>query len=118
MKTRIITVSIFGAAMSSFLPLASAIAQEAQASDSGGALQEIVVTAQKRQQNVDSVPMSITTASGEQLENAGIRDVSDLPKITPGLTYGVNQMGRPDYTLRGIGYKDYLFGRAPGAPYI
>jgi len=113
MKTRIITVGIFGAAVSAFLPLASAIAQEAQASDSGGALQEIVVTAQKRQQNVDSVPMSITTASGEQLENAGIRDVSDLPKITPGLTYSENQMGRPDYTLRGIGYNDYALGARP-----
>src|SRR5258706_13044421 len=99
MRIRIITVSIFGAAMSSFLPLASAIAQEAQASDSGGALQEIGVTAQKRQQNVDSVPMSITTASGKQLENAGISDVSDLPKITTVLTNGDNKMVRRDYNL-------------------
>ncbi|NNE41884.1 MAG: Plug domain-containing protein, partial [Marinicaulis sp.] len=73
----------------------------------------IVVTAQKREQNINEVPMSITAATGEQLEQAGIKDVSDLQKITPGFSYCVSTSGTPVYTLRGVGYNDTALTTRP-----
>jgi outer membrane receptor protein involved in Fe transport len=74
---------------------------------------EIVVTAQKREESVTSVPMSITAVTGDQLEQAGIRDVSDLVKVTPGLTFGKSTNGTPVYTLRGVGYNDISMTARP-----
>ena len=48
-------------------------------------LAEIVVTAQKRSQNQQDVPITITTLSGEQLESRGIKSIGDLDKASPGL---------------------------------
>ncbi|MBT8472506.1 MAG: TonB-dependent receptor plug domain-containing protein, partial [Marinicaulis sp.] len=66
----------------------------------------IVVTAQKREQSINTVPMSVTAASAQQLEQAGIKDVGDLAKITPGLTLGQNNLGVTTLTLRGVGSND------------
>ncbi len=78
-----------------------------------GHLEEIIVTAQKREQRVNTVPMSIIAVTGEQLQQAGIKDVSDLGKITPGLTYVQSPTGAPVYTLRGIGYNDSSLATRP-----
>lgn len=52
-----------------------------------GGLGDIVVTAQKREQAINDVPLSITAASGEKRVNQGISNVADLVKIVPGLNY-------------------------------
>lgn len=49
-------------------------------------LEEIVVTAQKREQSIQDVPISMTAFTGEQLEMAGVTRFEDLSLITPGLT--------------------------------
>src|SRR3984957_16420980 len=49
-------------------------------------LQEIVVTAQHREQSLDSVPYSITAVSAEQLTNAGVTDIASLTAQVPGLS--------------------------------
>ncbi len=46
---------------------------------------DIVVTAQRRSQNLLSVPLSIQAATGQQLNNTGIRQISSLQFTTPGL---------------------------------
>ena len=48
-------------------------------------LEEIIVTAQKREQNINEVGMSIDVASGQQLENAGVKDMIDLGRLVSGL---------------------------------
>ena len=48
---------------------------------------EIVVTAQKREESVNRVGMSITALSGESLVNLGIADAEQLVKVVPGLNY-------------------------------
>lgn len=70
-----------------------AIAQDASASDTSDTsaerlIAEIVVTAQKREQQLSDVPVSITAASGEQLEKAGVND--EAQAIVPGQTGGRN----------------------------
>jgi iron complex outermembrane recepter protein len=81
---------------------APAFAQDtAQAEDTGG-LSEIVVTAQRTSQSVLEVPLSITALSGDQLSNAGIRQMSDLQLTTPGFVPS-NSSGYNQMFIRGIG---------------
>ncbi len=71
-------------------------------------LGEIVVTAQRRAQNVQDVPISIAAISGEALAQAGIRDPRDLSLLVPGLS---SQAGTAATTtslfLRGVGIGDF-----------
>ena len=53
-------------------------------------LEEIIVTAQKREQNINEVGMSIDVASGQQLENAGVKDMIDLGRLVSGFTANSN----------------------------
>ena len=47
---------------------------------------EIVVTAQLREQSLQEVPIVVTTLSEEVLEGAGVADIKDLQILTPGMT--------------------------------
>jgi iron complex outermembrane receptor protein len=62
---------------------------------------ELVVTAQRREQRLRDVPLSITAATGETLEKAGVSNSAELQKVTPGYMiymYG----GAPQPVIRGI----------------
>jgi outer membrane receptor protein involved in Fe transport len=91
---------------------AMAEAANATAADEGK-LEEIVVTAQKREENINTVPMSITAATADQLRDAGVTQVRDLVKITPGLTYADSGVGTPIYTIRGVGFSDIALAGRP-----
>jgi iron complex outermembrane receptor protein len=49
-------------------------------------LTEIIVTAQKREQNLQDVPISVMALSGQQLQDAGVTDIKNLTALTPGVT--------------------------------
>ncbi len=49
-------------------------------------LTEIIVTAQKREQNLQDVPISVMALSGQQLHDAGVTDIKNLTALTPGVT--------------------------------
>lgn len=51
------------------------------------ALEEIVVTARKRQESLQDIPLSITAFTAAQIERAGIRNLDDVAKFTPGLVF-------------------------------
>ena len=67
-------------------------------------VEEIIVTAQKREQNLQSVPISITALSADAIVSNRIQDVRDLSAIAPNLTVRLATGGsqQPNYTLRGI----------------
>ena len=65
-------------------------------------VQEIVVTAQKREQAAVDVPMSLTAYSGERLEAMGVKDFADLSKVTPGFEVQDQSPNNPGYVVRGI----------------
>ena len=69
-------------------------------------LGEIIVTAQKRSERINDVPLSITAATGDDLAKVGITDTSQLVKIVPGFTYQLSPYGTPVYGLRGISFYD------------
>lgn len=60
--------------------------QAQEAADTGREIEEIVVTAQKREQSLQDVPIVVTTISGQLLQDAGVKDIRDLTVLTPGLT--------------------------------
>ena len=66
--------------------LSGLAAGAAQAQDEPTRVDEIIVTAQKREQSLQDVPIVVTTLSEELLEDAGVRDIKDLQILTPGLT--------------------------------
>src|SRR5208282_5499241 len=49
-------------------------------------LAEIIVTAQKREQNLQDVPISVIALDSQQLQDAGVSDIKNLQALTPGLT--------------------------------
>ena len=107
------------------LPLAvltatQVMAQTTEAVGTGGnetagnqGLEEIIVTAQKRSEKIDEVPMSITAVSGDQLKEQQVRQPSDLEKVVPGFTYQQSTYGPPIFTIRGIGFFDISLANAP-----
>ncbi|MEA1672824.1 TonB-dependent receptor [Nitrospirillum sp. BR 11163] len=69
-------------------------------------IEEIIVTAQKRSERINDVPLSINVATGEDLAKGGVTDTSQLVKIVPGFTYQLSPYGTPVYGLRGISFFD------------
>ncbi|MCR5880398.1 TonB-dependent receptor [Phenylobacterium sp. J367] len=76
------------AALAPVLLAAGVTAAQAQDVEAGAerAVEEIVVTAQKREQSLQDVPIVVTSVSGELMRDAGVRDIRELTVLTPGLT--------------------------------
>jgi len=77
------------------------------------ALDEIIVTAQKRAQSINDVGMAINAVNDEALRQQGIRDVGDLVKIEPSFTVSQAQYGTPVYSVRGVGYNEASLAASP-----
>jgi iron complex outermembrane receptor protein len=98
-----------------------ALAQEAIAAADApeGGLEEIVVTAQKREQNLQDVPISVTAISADALEKKGIADFTDLTRAAPALTV-TQATSSPNNSiiLRGIGTFAFSIGVEPSVAVI
>jgi iron complex outermembrane receptor protein len=82
------------------------LAQDAGAGEDQEAatLDKIVVTAQKREEALQDVPVVVTALSGQALNDAGVRDVKDLQTLVPGLTVTSTQSeALTTARIRGIG---------------
>ncbi|HEY1127813.1 MAG TPA: TonB-dependent receptor, partial [Roseateles sp.] len=76
---------------------------------SSAQLEEIVVTATKREKSAREIPVSITALRGEDLEKIGARDVQDYLMQAPGITLVDSQLGEASgrsFTVRGVGPGD------------
>ncbi|WP_297800057.1 TonB-dependent receptor [uncultured Brevundimonas sp.] len=90
------SVVAFGAAFS--------IAGAAIAQDSPTSVDDIIVTAQKREQSLQEVPIVVTTLSSEALDGAGVKDIKDLQILTPGMTVTSTQSeASTTARIRGVG---------------
>ncbi|HSW14452.1 MAG TPA: TonB-dependent receptor [Solimonas sp.] len=65
-------------------------------------IEEVVVTATKRSENVRDIPASITALSGEELEQRGAQDTADIVKLVPGVNLTSTGDTPPRVTIRGI----------------
>ena len=93
--------------------LAPAAVAQTGASD---ALEEITVTARKREESLQEVPIAVTAISGKVLEDMGAADISELQGLAPNLSIysGRNQSTTLTAFVRGIGQADPLWGVDPG----
>lgn len=97
-------LAFLGAMLSTVASTHVVLAQDAAAPavDEGTQLQEIVVTAQKRSQNVQDTPVSVTAYSAEILGSAGLSNATQLAQIDPALNISFNADTAYPF-IRGIG---------------
>lgn len=75
---------------------------QAQQPTSGAVLEEVIVTAQRRAEAAQDVPITITTIDSQLLEDANILQLSDIAKLTPALRFDYNSAFTQP-TIRGVG---------------
>jgi iron complex outermembrane recepter protein len=75
------------------------------ATPSGAPNADIIVTAQRRSESLQKVPMTVSVATGEQLEKLVLTDFKDVQQLTPGLEMNNNDGRRNVATIRGITYE-------------
>jgi iron complex outermembrane receptor protein len=83
-------------------------------------LQEVVVSAQKREQNIQDVGISISAFTGEQLAALGVKESYDVAAFTPGVHISGNLAGQnTQFTIRGVTQNDFNdIVEAPNAVYL
>lgn len=113
MGIRTLTRSTLFAPVLGLLCLALAAPITARAQDG---MEEIVVTARKRTESLQEVPVAVTAVTGEALESVGAQDISELQGFAPNLSIypGRNQSTTLTAFVRGIGQADPLWGVDPG----
>ncbi|MBV9726888.1 MAG: TonB-dependent receptor plug domain-containing protein, partial [Gammaproteobacteria bacterium] len=76
--------------------------EQAPAAETGtvGALQEVVVTATRREENLSRVPISVSALTQEALDARGIKDFSEVARFTPGVNF--DNSGTNNISIRGI----------------
>ena len=86
----------------------------------GGILEEVIVTAQKREESIQDVGIAITAFSGEQLDAFGFTNSTELTAFTPGVHMSGNSAGHTQqFTIRGATQNDFFdLAEAPNAVYI
>jgi iron complex outermembrane receptor protein len=105
--------------LSSFPALAAA-PSAADAASEAPVLDEIVVTAQKREQRIQDVPISLSVMGGAELDKSSIQSVSDALGMIPGVAVNVTgQGGETRLTIRGVTAAGALFaGPSPIGYYL
>ncbi len=108
-STALVTLLMCGAAQSAL----------AQAAPAGPMIEEVVVTAQKRAENVQDVPIAISAFTGTALKERAVADVSSLSNLAPNVTFdgGTPFSGSTAILaayIRGIGANDFAFNLDPG----
>ncbi len=93
--------------------MATGVAAETAEPARSSVIEEIVVTAQKREESMNDIGMSIQAASGEKLAELGINDTSDLYKVVTGFNSNVTYYGTAIYTIRGVGFQDTALASGP-----
>ena len=95
------------------LGCAQAVAQEQTQ------LQEVVVTAQRRESNLQDVPIAVTAFSGEAIQDRALGNIAALSMLTPGVNLDAGAPFSGDKSvlsasIRGIGQDDFAFNLNPG----
>ncbi|TQV84002.1 TonB-dependent receptor [Exilibacterium tricleocarpae] len=73
---------------------------------SNAGIEEILVTAQKRAESLQEVPLAISAFSGDQLREDGVAGLEDIGNRTPGMVFAAFSAGQPEIAIRGIGTKE------------
>ena len=103
-RDRLLSLKVVDAALLGTLALLgtgavpSVVAQQPTAQ-----LEEIVVTSRRRSESLQDIPDAVTAFSSQMIEDAGINDIDDISKMTPGLWFSGDQhVGASNITMRGM----------------
>jgi iron complex outermembrane receptor protein len=115
-STALSTGVLFAAIAAISLPAARAAAADAAPDD---AYEEVVVTAQKRTQNVQEVPLSVQVIGAEQLQAAGIENFEDFNRVAPSLLIRTDATPiNSSVAIRGIGTSAFGIGVEPSVAVV
>ena len=109
-----LAATLLGCASITSLQIANA--QETETTSDETKLGTIVVTAQRREQNLQDVPLSVTALSGDTLENIAAADITEASKLSPNVTLEVSRGTNTTLTafIRGVGQQDPVAGFESG----
>jgi len=109
-----VKAALFAGAAWSAIP---AVAQaQTAAADGTGVVEELVVTARRREESLKDVPVAVSAISGERLAATGAADLTTLQQSTPNTTVQVARGSNSTLIsfIRGVGQQDPLWGFEPG----
>src|SRR5688572_27787929 len=122
MKRKYLSVAIGGIVLSSAFAAPVALAQDADAApaaqqqDRATTLGTVTVTARKREETLQEVPVAVTAFTADALDRLNVEDLGDLDAFVPNLTIYAARGSSSTVTayLRGVGQSDPLWGVDPG----
>lgn len=96
------------------LAAAPASAQEADQRANSAQVQEIIVTAQKRSENLQNVPIAVQAFTADQLQNSAVSKLTDVMRLAPNLNVVDQNSLSQHIVIRGVGTNEF-FGNAPSS---
>jgi len=106
-----------GAALGVLAAALGSAATAAEAGDQKGAqIQEVIVTAQRRETSLIKTPVAVSSIGGAAMTSRHLLDVQDLTSQAPGVQFGSNHTNA-DITIRGIGNSTSTQGTDPGVSF-
>ncbi len=100
-KVRLAVSAMLGIASAGLSQVSGAQTAPPPSSANAGALETIVVTAEKREETLKDIPMSVTAVNGSLLDDLQARSFADYAALVPGLSLTTGQTGQTRLTLRG-----------------
>ena len=112
--TRLKTILLSGAALGSLAMPAAAFAQDAAQDAENADSNVIIVTASKRETTLQEIPIAVSVTSGEDIEDAQVRDLIDLQTLVPSLRVSqLQSSANTNFIIRGFGNGDNNPGIEP-----
>jgi len=98
------SISVSALLLAGVLGASPALAQQAPRDTSATQVEDIIVTATKREERLIDVPIAVTAVGGEQLENSGVSDIRELTGLAPSVQFQTPGGGADSsIRIRGIG---------------
>ena len=110
-------ITLYVAALALLIDASPAVAQQTAAEGAQApatVIEEIIVTAQKREQNLQDVPAAINAYDDTRIRETGIQRIEELANITPSITFGKGiSFAKASLNVRGVGTKVFGTGVEP-----
>lgn len=112
MRRALLTSAMVGAVLNESA-VSAALAQNTFVSVAADEASDIIVTAQKRAQRLQDVPVAIAALTGETLRTTPITDITTIQFASPAVTGSGNSAAQPQVAIRGIVSNDFSIGGDP-----
>lgn len=109
-------LSLLASVTSFFFGTNIATAQDQSSVEQVSTFDEIIVTAQRRNESLQDVSMAISAFSGENISERGVKSLEELTEFVPGVElFDDRGAGQPTWVIRGVGLADFNANNTPTA---